>query len=89
MSRLRTRLERLERRQPSSGGINWDNLLAQSPEEIVPDGIVNWYDLFSGPPTNEATCPIEEAIRRAGLPSPDTSRAGPTPPPVPDRNGHE
>jgi hypothetical protein len=72
MSRLRARLERLERRQPASGGIHWDNLLARSPEEIVPDGIVDWYALFCArPPDND---PIEEAIRLAGLPAPEQTR---------------
>jgi hypothetical protein len=65
MSRIRARLERLERWQPAPGGIHWDNRLAQRPEEIVPDGIIDWYDLLFGPPTDQGPCPIEEKIRLA------------------------
>jgi hypothetical protein len=78
MSRIRTRLERLERQQPARGGVHWDNLLARSPEEIVPDGIIDWYDLLFGPRTDQK-CPIEEEIRLAGLPRPD-QRLGDTTP---------
>jgi hypothetical protein len=82
MSRLRTRLERLERRQPPPGCIRWDNLLARSPEEIVPDGIVDWHALFSAaPPDND---PIEEMIRLAELPAGE-----PTGPPAPDGKSAE
>jgi hypothetical protein len=85
MSRLRTRLERLERLQPAAGTINWDNLLARSLEEIVPDGIVDWYELFRD---DNATCPIEEAIRRAGQPR-DPSCGERTPPRTTKADGHE
>jgi hypothetical protein len=83
MSSIRARLERLERRHPALGGIHWDNLLAQSPEEIVPDGIIDWYTLRFGPPDNEP-CPIEEAIRLAGLPSPELTQL-----PAPNGKGTE
>jgi hypothetical protein len=47
-------LERLERLQPPPGTICWDNLLARSLEEIVPDGIVDWHGLFlAAPPDND------------------------------------
>jgi len=66
MSRLRTRLERLEQRIPAAGVINWDNL-CRRPEEIVPDGIVDWYALHEPSPAwSPENCPIERAIAEAG-----------------------
>ena len=88
MSRIRTRLERLERQRPARASINWDNFLARSPEEIVPDGIVNWNDFLFGPPRDNETCPIEEAIRLAGLPTPDPRLGDPPLPCATSGNDH-
>ena len=64
MSRIRARIERLERRVPPAGVINWDNLWRRR-EDIVPDGIIDWDALFEAGPAEE--CPIERAIAAAGL----------------------
>jgi len=87
MSRIRTRLERLERLQPARGGIHWDNLLARSPDEIVPDGIIDWYDLLFVPRLGEQICPIEEEIRLAGSPRPDQALSNATQAPATRENG--
>jgi hypothetical protein len=56
--------------------------LARSPEEIVPDGIVDWHALFlAAPPEID---PIEEMIRLAALPA-----AEPTGPPASDGKSAE
>jgi hypothetical protein len=47
---IKARLDRLEQRRPEGGTIHWDNLAATRPEDIVPDGIVDWYDLCFGLP---------------------------------------
>lgn len=54
------RLERLERRPADPDGVNWGNLLARGPAEIVPDGIVDWEPFFQG--AREAPDPVEAGI---------------------------
>ena len=59
---LRARIERLEQAVPPTGGINWDNLWKR-PEDIVPDGIIDWYALHEPSPAwSPQNCPIEQAI---------------------------
>jgi hypothetical protein len=60
MSRLRARIERLEQRIPATGRINWENLYRRR-EDIVPDGIIDWYALYEPRQPN----PIERAIAQA------------------------
>jgi len=87
MSRIRTRLERLERRCPvPKSGIKWKNLLARSPAEVEPDGVLDWCALLFGPPPDDYACPIEEAIRRAGLTATDKSSGASTSPPSTNGN---
>jgi hypothetical protein len=45
MSRLRARIERLEQQIPAAGRIHWENLHRRR-EDIVPDGIIDWYALY-------------------------------------------
>jgi hypothetical protein len=87
MSRIRTRLERLERRCPvPESGINWINMLARSPADIEPDGVVDWYSLLFGPPPDDEPCPVEEMIRQARLLSPAKSSPTSTSPPSNNEN---
>ena len=59
---LRARIERLEQAVPPIGWINWDNLWKR-PEDIVPDGIIDWYALHEPSPAwSPENCPIEQAI---------------------------
>jgi hypothetical protein len=84
MSRFRTRLERLERRCPvPESGIKWKNLLARSPAEIEPDGVVDWVDVLFVPRPDNEPCPVEETIRQARLPASDKSPSASTSPPSP------
>jgi hypothetical protein len=72
MSGIRARLERLEKRRPPAGGINWDNLW-RSQEHIVPDGIIDWDAMYEPMPAED--CPIERAIAEAGRRLDYTGRA--------------
>jgi hypothetical protein len=59
---LRARIERLEQAVPPMGRINWENLYRRR-EDIVPDGIIDWYALHEPrPPWSPENCPIEQAI---------------------------
>jgi hypothetical protein len=51
---------------PAAGRINWGNL-CRRPEDIVPDGIIDWYALHEpGREWSDEDCPIERAIAEAG-----------------------
>jgi hypothetical protein len=68
MRSIRARIERLEQRPHATpGGINWDNLY-RGPEDIVPDGIIDWEALF-GPweAWSAENCPFERAIAEVAL----------------------
>jgi hypothetical protein len=78
MRSIRTRLERLERENDTPRVIRWENLAARRIEDIVPDGIIDWYRLLFSPRTDDGVCPIEEKIRQAGLRTPETE-AGSSP----------
>ena len=59
---LRARIERLEQAVPPMGRINWGNLCRRR-EDIVPDGIIDWYALHEPSPAwSPQNCPIEQAI---------------------------
>jgi hypothetical protein len=73
---IRARLERLEQKQPFSGGINWENLWAR-PEDIVPDGIIDWESMFTREPWSPENCPIERAIAAVGRADPPSSSTPP------------
>jgi hypothetical protein len=68
---IRARLERLEQKHPSSGGINWDNLWAR-PEDIVPDGIIDWQSMLKREPWSPENNPIERAIAAVGRADPQS-----------------
>jgi hypothetical protein len=81
---IRARLERLEQKHPSSGGVNWGNLWA-NPEGLVPDGIIDWQSMLKrepwSPPENN---PMERAIAAVGMANPQSLS---TPLPPPSQNG--
>src|SRR4051812_38939291 len=65
MSNLRARIARLERAIERASPINWDNLWRRR-EDVVPDGVIDWDELFVPPePWSPETCPIERAIAAA------------------------
>src|SRR5262245_51832376 len=75
MSNIRARIERLERGLSMTPDgprrINWDNLWKR-PEDMVPDGVIDW-EAFCRPrkPWSAEDCPIERAIREVGRPAPE------------------
>jgi hypothetical protein len=68
MSSIRSRIERLERKAPRAGVINWDNFWCRR-EDIVPDGIIDWDAMFERPDWSAEDCPIERAIAEVGNPA--------------------
>jgi hypothetical protein len=64
---------RLQGRQGQPQGaprVNWDNYYARSPEEIVPDGVIDWQEMFAPRLSKEerdARCPVGFVIWQASL----------------------
>lgn len=78
---FRGRLERLERGVADTGGvINWDNL-HRGPDDLIPDGVIDWLTLFSQE-ARDAPCPIEARlaeIEALPAPVPINNELAPTP----------
>lgn len=63
---LNRRLEKLEGRADAGPRANWDNLHAVRPEDVVPDGVVDWAALFV-PRPDPLPDPLADALARLNL----------------------
>jgi hypothetical protein len=68
-------------RVSSAVTINWDNLWAR-PEDMLPDGNIDWESLFEREEWSPENCPIERAIAAVGRATPPSSS---TPPQAPSQ----